>query len=56
MFYENETRSLLFQHEQWEGAIRKKVRGALASRRNVCVIVMNPKFPAAGSVPSLGVA
>jgi hypothetical protein len=34
----------------------EKVHDGLAPRRNVYVIVMNPKFPAAGSVPSLGVA
>jgi hypothetical protein len=33
-----------------------KVHEGLALRRNVYGIVMNPKFPAAGSVHSLGVA
>jgi hypothetical protein len=55
-FYKNVIQILVSKYESLEGTVQKKVQGVLLRRRNVYIIVMNPKFPAAGSVLSLGVA
>jgi hypothetical protein len=57
MFYKNFVRSVLSKYDSFfKGTEQKKVHRDLGPRRNVYIIVMNPKLPAAGSVLSLGVA
>jgi len=57
MFYKNFVRGVLSKYGRvCKKQNRKKVHRDLDPRRNVYIIVMNPKLPDAGSVLSLGVA